>query len=387
MTRYLACVSLAVLLAATSSGCKGKQSQSAKEADKPRAARVEPAAFGVGSKAPDFPKDAIWLGSGPHSFATDLKGKVVLVDFWEYTCINCIRTFPHLKQIYDRYHKDGFEIIGVQKGEFAFASDPDKIKQAYERFKLPYPGIADVKSTIWGIYQCDTWPESFLVGRDGTIREVHKAEGDYGQLELKVQELLKEGHPELGFSNIVVTPDKPLFGPDCGEQSEEIYVGSERGGQWGGQIANGEGFQPGKVVDYESTDKRVQRGFYVEGKWLNHPDDFESVAPSTPQSPVSLGITYKGRDVYSVLDRTPDKPVELTVTRDGQPVPADRRGVDVKADADGQTYVTIDESRMYYIITKEDDGTHDLRFYPRSAGARICSFTFGNKCLADFDRL
>src|SRR5579863_460603 len=103
-----------------------------------------------GAQAPDIPSDAIWLSKDKPTFANgELKGKVVLVDFWEYTCINCIRTFPHLKKLYARYHKYGFEIIGVHKGEFAFAAKNAKfVEHAYKRFKLPYPAIADVKDEI-----------------------------------------------------------------------------------------------------------------------------------------------------------------------------------------------------------------------------------------------
>ncbi len=340
-----------------------------------------------GTPAPEFPKDAIWLDGTPHSFATDLKGKVVLVDFWEYTCINCIRTFPHLKELYTRYHRYGFEIVGVHKGEFAFASEADKVRNAYKRLKLPYPAIADTKDAVWNLYDCNSWPDSFLIDGDGIIRDAHQGEGDYSKLETDIQRLLKQKHPELDFSGITITPDRDVEAAGCGTKSEEIYVGYERGSSWGGQIANREGFRNNKVVNYAPTKRRVKRGFFAEGKWLNRPDDFESVAPSTPQATVSLGITYHGRDVFAVFDRSVNGPVTLVVTRDGKPVPEAIRGQDVRMDRDGRTIITIDESRMYYVITREDDRNHELRFFPLAAGARICSFTFGNKCEETFDRL
>lgn len=340
-----------------------------------------------GTPAPDFPKDARWLGGGKLSFASELKGKVVLVDFWEYTCINCIRTFPHLKELYARYHQYGFEIVGVHKGEFGFASRVDKVALAYKRFKLPYPTVIDVSDAVWTLYDCNSWPDSFLIDRDGVIRDVHQGEGDYGKLEREIQHLLKQKHPDLDFSNITVPPDNPIFGIDCGQQSEEIYVGYERGSSWGGQIANKEGFRKDKVVAYARTSKRVERGFFVEGKWRNDPDDFESVSASTSDATVSLGITYFGRDAYAVLGRSSGKPVQLAVTRDGMPLPASMRGQDVKVDKNGQTLITIDESRMYYVVTKEDDQKHELKFFPQSAGVCIFSFTFGNKCLENFGRL
>jgi len=341
-----------------------------------------------GTPAPEFPKDAIWLGTnGKKLSMAELKGRVVLVDIWEYTCINCIRTFPHFKEIYRKYHPAGLEIIGVHKGEFAFASDPANVERAYHRFQLPYPALVDIKDEVWKAYDCNSWPESFLIDREGVIRELHQGEGDYGKLEKNIQSLLREGHSELDFSKTPISPDHPIFGPACGEETEEIYVGTERGSSWGGKIANREGFQPDKTVSYAPTSKRVARGFFVAGRWKNRPDDFESVAASQPEKPVLLGITYQARDVYAVLDHAGAEPKQLLVTRDGKPIPPALRGKDVTVDDRGRTIVTIQEPRMYYLVTKEDDGKHELKFFPRAAGARICSFTFGNKCLQDFDRL
>lgn len=340
-----------------------------------------------GTKAPDFPRNSIWLGGGSHSFKTDLKGKVVLVDFWEYTCINCIRTFPHLKELYRRYHKYGFEIIGVHKGEFAFASIAANVEAAYKRFKLPYPGIADVNDKVWNEYNCNTWPDSYLVDGSGVIRLNHQGEGNYGELEMQIQKLLKQIHPELNFSNYRIPPDIDLFSKGCGKQSDEIYIGYERGGLWGGKIANSEGFKDDKIVFYKPTTKRVQRGFFVQGKWHNGPDSFTSVSSSSSKDIVSLGITYYGRDVYSVLGDKEKHPVDIIVTRDGKPVPKSMCGKDMRINKEGETYIRIFEPRMYYIITKENANKHELKFFPAEAGVSIYSFTFGNKCLENFDRL
>lgn len=341
-----------------------------------------------GTPAPEFPKNAIWIGTNGKTLSMEeLKGKVVLIDFWEYTCINCVRTFPHLKEWYNRYHKYGLEIIGVHKGEFDFASDPENVKRAYKRFKLPYPAIADVHDKIWDLYDSNFWPNSFLIGRDGIIREVHHGEGDYGKFEKEIQNLLKQGHPELDFSKYDIPPDKPLFGPGCGEESDEIYVGYLRGSKWGGEIANSEGFKPEETIDYAETENRVDRGFFVKGRWTNRKDFFESLTPSKPDDIPYLGIAYRGRDVYSVLSRYTEKPAILVVTRDGMPIPESMRGQDITEDSQGRTVIKIDEPRMYYVVTKEDDKPHELRFFPKTDGIRIYSFTFGNKCLEDFDRL
>ncbi len=318
----------------------------------------------------------------------ELRGKVVIVDFWEYTCINCVRTFPHLKEWYRRYHASGLEIVGVHKGEFGFASDPENVSRAAARFALPYPVIADTRSEIWRAYDCNSWPDTFVVDRAGIIREVHKGEGDYGKEERLLQELLKQGHKDLDFSTYAIPEDRPIEGKGCGDVSPETYVGAARGALWGGRIANPEGFHDGRIVDYKPTEVRVVRGFFAQGPWKNRPDDFEAAEDPAPSRPVSLGISYRGKEVYAVLDRSTKDPVDVAVLRNGVPIPPAQRGRDVHELPDGTTVITIDESRMYYVVASEDDtATHELLLAPAKKGARICSFTFTNRCLLDFDRL
>jgi thiol-disulfide isomerase/thioredoxin len=314
-----------------------------------------------GSPAPEFPANTIWLGAGTPLSMKGLRGKVVIVDFWEYTCINCIRTFPHFKKLYARYHDAGLEIVGVHKGEFAFASDEKNVERAYRRFGLPYPAVADVRDAVWKLWKCTTWPDTFVVDRAGIIRGAHQGEGDYAPLEYLVQQLLKEGHPELDFGKFTVPRDTPLIGPQCGPMTDELMTGAER--------------------------NRSARGFVVEGSWKKRPDDLESAEDQRPDRKTSLGITYTAREVYPVLDRGAREPVEVVVTRDGSPIPEPLRGKDITARPDGQTVLVIDEPRMYYVIQGEDDSPHQLVFLPARKGARICSFTFGNRCLENFDKL
>ena len=317
-----------------------------------------------GKAAPEFPPKAIWVGAGTPLSMKELRGKVVIVDFWEYTCINCIRTFPHLKALYTRYHDAGLEIIGVHKGEFAFASSEKSVATvtaAYRRFELPYPTILDVRDAVWKLYDCNSWPDTFVVDRSGIIRGAHQGEGDYGALEGLVQQLLKDGHPELNFSSITIPRDAQVVGPSCGPMSDELMIGADR--------------------------NPSARGFVAEGNWKKRSDDFESADDQRPDRKVSLGITYTAREVYAVLDRGSREPVEIVVTRDGAPIAEPLRGKDVQARPDGQTVLVVDEPRMYYVIQGEDDRPHQLVLLPARKGARICSFAFGNRCLEKFDKL
>src|SRR5580658_6515844 len=149
--------------------------------------------------APDFGSGDVWLDQGapvPHHIS-DYHGHVVLIDFWEYTCINCIRDFGVVKRWYTKYHPYGLEVIGVHYGEFNIGFDVNNVKEAAQRFKLPWPVVADQKGTTWKAYQADGWPERFLIDAQGKIVMKVFGEGNNLQMETKIRELLAVAHPEV----------------------------------------------------------------------------------------------------------------------------------------------------------------------------------------------
>jgi thiol-disulfide isomerase/thioredoxin len=341
-----------------------------------------------GTPAPDFAGNHAWFNSRPLSLKNELKGKVVLVDFWEYTCINCIRTLPALKRIYSRYKPYGFEIIGVHAPEFDFAYKPENVSIGTSRQRIPWPVVVDSDFSIWRAYDSNSWPNKFLIDSRGIISRHHAGEGAYAELERQVRDELKKANPKVTFpSTWVIPPDSSDFDPArCGSMSEETYVGASRGSRWGGEIANREGFRPGKAVLYVSVPRQVKRGFFAHGLWKNNPDDFEHGRSATAPRDY-VGMRYHGHEVYVVMNLKSGTTSRVYVTRDGKPVPSARRGVDVKADAGGRSYIHVREGRMYYAIQGEDAGQHELRLYATDRGVAINSFTFGNRCLTKFDRL
>jgi thiol-disulfide isomerase/thioredoxin len=341
-----------------------------------------------GTPAPDFTGTHVWINSRPLSLDRELRGKVVLVDFWEYTCINCIRTLPALKRIYSRYHRYGFEIIGDHAPEFDFAYKPENVAMGTRRQRIPWPVIVDSDFSIWRAYDSNSWPNKFLIGANGVIALQHSGEGGYGELERLIREEIRRANPRVTFpASWKIPPDANDLDPRrCGTMSEETYIGTARGSRWGGEIANREGFQPGKTVRYTSMPHTVRRGFFVHGLWKNDPDDFQHArATATPKD--HIGIRYHAREVYAVMNLKRGTSARVYVTRDGKPIPPARRGVDVRADGGGRTYVDVREGRMYYVVQGEDAATHDLRLSPTAAGVAINSFTFGNRCLTEFHRL
>ncbi len=342
-----------------------------------------------GTPAPDFTGNKVWINSPPLSLKKGLEDKIVLVDFWEYTCINCIRTLPALKKIYERYKPYGFVILGVHAPEFDFAYKPDNVAIGVKRQHIPWPVVVDSDFSIWRAYDSNSWPNKFLIGANGIISRQHSGEGGYGELERQIRDEIRKRNPQAAFPAAwTLPPDEDDFSPSrCGTMSEETYVGTTRGSRWGGEIANREGFEPGKTVNYVSMPRQVRRGFFAHGLWKNDPDDFEH-ARSTSAPRDYIGIRYSGSEVYVVMNRRKVAgPSRVYVTRDQKPIPARRRGVDVQVDARGRTYVDVREGRMYYAIQAEDAAPHELRLSPTEAGVAINSFTFGNRCLTKFERL
>jgi peroxiredoxin len=180
----------------------------------------------VGQKAPEFPppgenvSGTTWINSPPLTMA-QLRGKVIMIDFWEYTCINCIRTFAENKKWYARYHKYGFEIIGVHDPEFDIAYSVAHVAAAVKRFGLPYPIVVDDWFRIWKSYENNTWPNRFLIDDKGAIRFDIPGEGHDSAFEHEIQRLLRKAHPGLEFPpDYTIPPERDAFSPTCGIPTE-----------------------------------------------------------------------------------------------------------------------------------------------------------------------
>jgi hypothetical protein len=223
------------------------------------------------------------------------------------------------------------------------------------------------------------WPE-FLIDRAGIIREFTRRR-NYGKEEKLLRTFSSEGHP-----GSTIRRSRPVA--KAVELADDVdgrrHLLADRLHREVDASHEHEGFEPGQTVNYRPTEKRLIQGFFAEGSWTNRPDDFEAAEDPRPDRPITLGVSYRGRDVYAVLDRATRAPVSVEVTRDGKPVPDGQRGKDVQALADGYTVTVIDEPRMYSLITNEDDSrTHEIVLQPSQKGVRISSFAFGNRCLEE----
>ena len=355
-----------------------------------------PAVTAMHELAPDFPAPGMdvsgteWINSPPLRMA-ELRGKVVMIDFWEYTCINCIRTFPVNMEWYKRYHKYGFEIIGVHDPEFDIAYNPNNVAEAVKRFGLTYPIVIDDWFKIWTAYHNNTWPNRFLIDAKGYIRYDRSGEGSDAELERDICKLLVEAHPGLKFpADMKIPPESNAFDPACGVPTHEMYMGYMQGR---GILENPKGYRKGKTLEYIMT-KSVDDGrAALSGLWEtdngHNPDQSNGMiyrGKNKTGEPTSdeLKMRYHAREVYCVMNVEHGKPERVYMKQDGKYLTEVNKGVDVQIDHQGRAYIEVREPRMYYVVSNLTFGEHTLELLPTRAGLTVNSFTFGNNCQTDF---
>lgn len=339
---------------------------------------------GIGSPAPAFPPPSAqttWINSPPLTMR-QLRGQVVMIDFWEYTCINCIRTFPQTKLWYQRYKPYGFVVIGVHDPEFPFAAPVDNVRQAGARFGLPYPIVVDDGRFIWRAYSNSVWPNRFLIDAKGIIRYNVSGEGHDREFEAEIQKLLIAAHPGLKFpAGIALAPARDDFAPDCGSTTPELYVGNWQGE---GAVQSRPGYHDGKTEVYAQPKALGDGRVGLSGAWESEHDGmiFRGNAASG-----SLAVTYHAREIYAVMNLAPGAPAtaRIYLRQDGHPLNPSEAGQDVATDDQGRTYVDVTGPRMYYLVKNADVASHKLEMLPTADGVMVSSFTFGNNCQTGFE--
>jgi thiol-disulfide isomerase/thioredoxin len=318
----------------------------------------------VESVLPSLDGAVQWLNSAPLT-PERLLGKVVLIDFWTYSCINCLRSIPHVRAWADRYKAQGLVVIGVHTPEFAFEKDLDNVRRAVADLKIPYPVAVDNAYTIWRAFNNRYWPAHYFADAKGRLRGQHFGEGDYERSERLIQSLLAESGAEVPGELVSVYGKGAEASPDFANvRSPETYVGYERAERF---------VSPGGAV-------RNARHLYTAGEpdvneWSLAGDWTVGAEQATLNAPKGL-IEYRfhARDLHLVLGPgRDDQAVRFRVTIDGAP-PGNDRGADI--DSDGHGVVT--RQRLYQLIRQTgavEDRTFAIAFLDR--GVRVYAFTFG----------
>lgn len=292
--------------------------------------------------APEFAALESWLNSGPLTMA-GLRGKVIVIDFWTYSCINCLRTLPYVKAWYDAYEDDGLVIVGVHTPEFSFERVPDNVRRAVRDHGIEYPVAIDNEFGTWEAWSNRYWPAKYFVDRRGRIRYAHFGEGAYEESERVIQQLLDEPGAELVSEGI--DDETP-----SGEQTPETYLGYQRIDRFvGSQIA------PDRETEYSIPDFVPLHGLAYGGRWTV--EDERIVAGEDAR----LRLRFHASNVFLVLGVAGGRQGNVEVTLDGKRL--------------GSFPVTQDDIHTLARIPGEKrDHVLDLRFSP---GTEAYAFTFG----------
>jgi cytochrome c biogenesis protein CcdA/thiol-disulfide isomerase/thioredoxin len=306
-----------------------------------------------------------WLNSPPLTQAS-LKGKVVLIDFWTYSCINCLRAIPYVRAWADKYKDQGLVVIGVHAPEFAFEKSIKNVRSAVADLKIDYPVAIDNDYAIWRAFGNQYWPAHYFIDAEGRIRHHHFGEGDYDESEHAIQQLLAEaGKSDVSADLVAVNASGAEAAPDMNNVgSPETYVGYDRAENF---ISPGGAVEDSRHV-YTAAAPRLNE-WALAGDWTVGKED-----ATLNESGGSIVYRFHARDLHLVLGPGPDgKPVRFRVTIDGA-APGDSHGTDV--DADGQGIVT--GQRLYQLIRQSGkiaDRTFEIHFL--DPGVQAYAFTFG----------
>ena len=312
-----------------------------------------------GVNAPELIPGGEWFGSPPLTIKS-LRGKVVLVDFWTYTCINCIRTLPYLRDWHEKYAKEGLVIIGVHTPEFEFEKSPENVQKAIADFGIKYPVMQDNDFATWRAYDNHYWPAKYIVDKNGKIRYTHFGEGEYDETEEVIQALLLETGVEI--KEEVNNPKYQIT-----TRTPELYLGYARMGYFAtpNELARDE------KKTYDLPENLVINHFALSGDWQIEEER------SMPFEGSTMVLAFESKDVFLVMRPASDKTSEgkaskVRVLLDDKLLTGNNAGDDVK---DG--VVTVEVDRLYKLVKLDKPGQHVLKLEFLDSNLELYAFTFG----------
>jgi thiol-disulfide isomerase/thioredoxin len=323
------------------------------------------------TKAGLFPKAPELSGiegyiNAPEGFElADVKGKVVLVDFWTYSCINCIRTLPYLTAWDEKYRDKGLVIVGVHTPEFEFERRYENVQAAVEKYGIKYPVVLDNGYSTWSAYRNRFWPHKYLIDADGFIRYDHIGEGAYEETEQMIQKLLAERDAKIQMGELV---SSEIEGEKVtGFTTPELYLGYDFAIPRSQRLGNMPGFQPDQTAEYALPGAYSGNLAYFGGTWKNNPDSMELVSDAG-----KIVLKYRAKSVNIVAGGNSTLAIKLD-----DRVPAESETGDDAKLAGGQALVAISGQRLYNLVDDEGYFEKTLEIEVKGKGFKIYTFTFG----------
>ncbi len=303
-----------------------------------------------------------WIQRGPVELAQARGHQVILLDFWDYTCVNCIRTLPYVAEWHRRYASNGLMVVGVHAPEFSFARDRANVFEAITQFALDYPIVLDNNYAIWRAYSNRFWPAKYLIDAQGLLRYYHFGEGLYQETEQQIQKLLMELDPAAQLPPVlepIREADKP--GAVCYRVTPELYLGYSRG-----QFGNPAGIIRDKSFDYSDPGRYMEGAAYLAGRWF-----VSEESSRCETSGATIMLRYTAMDVNLVMAPPVSGParIELLIGEE------QRAGSDVSF-SNGRCFITVDRPRMYSLIANPSVLSGSLGLKMLDPGVTAYAFTF-----------
>ena len=331
-------------------------------------------------QAPEITGIRAWINSEPLTIE-GLRGKVVLVDFWTYTCVNCIRTFPYLKQWHAKYADDGLVIIGIHSPEFEFEKDYANVLQATRDNGITWPVAQDNDFETWSNYSNSFWPAKYLIDKDGIVRYTHFGEGAYDETERQIRKLLEGAGANLLDSPFEPSGNQPLdrtyLETRYGTVTRELYAGFVLA-ELGQYVRQTEFFKnTGSVVELESPGDHKPGVIYFDGSWVVGPEHTRHGRVTTGYEDV-LSLVYSARSLNVVLASDSGRPYTVQVTLNGDFLTEENKGRDITIAANGESFLDVNEPRMYNVVEAPAYAMDNaLTMSSNSDDFGVFAFTFG----------
>jgi thiol-disulfide isomerase/thioredoxin len=324
-------------------------------------------------RAPEFPANVRWVQGGPLKLA-DLRGRPVLIDFWDYTCVNCLRTLPYVNEWQRRYAPLGLTLVGVHAPEFSFARDAGNVQRAIRDQHIEYPVVLDNDYAIWQAYTNRYWPAKYLIDGQGYLRYYHHGEGAYADTETAIQQLLKESFPQIPLPGVMdPVREEDATGAVCYRVTPELYLGYQRG-----LIGNVAGVVPDRPSTYRDPGKHMEGHAYLDGEWLLAGEYLARPAGASGES--RLTVPYMAKEVNLVIHPpTYGGNATLRIEQDGQPLGALDAAADVSS-GEAVSVLRVDTPRLYRLVNNRDIDRHELTLTTGADGVALYAFTF-TSCL------
>ena len=342
----------------------------------------------IGNCAPEFAGTQEWLNSEPLSLDA-LRGRVVLIDFWTYTCVNCIRTLPYLQSWHQRYAEDGLVIVGVHTPEFEFEKRLDNVRQATIDEGVAWPVVQDNEFSVWRSYNNRYWPAKYLIDHTGVIRYRHFGEGKYGETEAEIRKLLGESGAAADMSAMPLPSDQARdlgYISQGGRITPEIIIGYKWATTRGGvgqqetylQAANAHyRNEEGQEFFFTAPEELETNLVYFNGFWQINAESAEHGRETSGYSDY-IALKFNSRSVNAVLTSESGEPYRVRLTLDGEYLTAENKGDDVLLGPDGESYLLVDTPKLYKLVENPEYRQGQvLRMAADSADFGLYSFTFG----------